>query len=212
MPIYYQSNTNVWPICQSITNSPISDQSTNLRPIHLSYANARPGWHDSLPTTAPPHTHTHLPQPSKLHCHQLNRQYLSIPCQCIWPFRIYTGNKISMLDPPLVSTVDDFTAIPVANLHSLFQSTNPMPIYWTSVNPTLTHKYKSITHPPSKCQCYKKLPIHYQSTNQCTYPLNQSNPLVLDHPANSPTQCQSEAYLTILVRQPSNPIKTESAS
>ena len=228
MPIHYQS-ANPLPICQYITNPPIQYQSVANLSIHYQFANLWPiyqsqtnpfilcqrstrlTWQSSnhSPST---HTHTHLPQPSKLHCHQLNRQYLSIPCQCIWPFRIYTGNKISMLDPPLVSTVDDFTAIPVANLHSLFQSTNPMPIYWTSVNPTLTHKYKSITHPPSKCQCYKKLPIHYQSTNQCTYPLNQSNPLVLDHPANSPTQCQSEAYLTILVRQPSNPIKTESAS
>ena len=216
MPIYYQSanpipicgqSVNPLPIRQSLTNLPISDQSIYPMPT-LDQADMTVFQPQPLHT----HTHTHLPQPSKLHCHQLNRQYLSIPCQCIWPFRIYTGNKISMLDPPLVSTVDDFTAIPVANLHSLFQSTNPMPIYWTSVNPTLTHKYKSITHPPSKCQCYKKLPIHYQSTNQCTYPLNQSNPLVLDHPANSPTQCQSEAYLTILVRQPSNPIKTESAS
>ena len=95
-PIKCQSVANL-PICQSITNLPISDQSTNLRPIHLSYANARPGWHDSLPTTAPPHTH--LPQPSKLHCHQFNRQYLPILCQCIWHLCSQKGNKIFMLDP-----------------------------------------------------------------------------------------------------------------
>ena len=227
MPIYYQSanpipicgqSVNPLPIRQSLTNLPISDQSIYPMPT-LDQADMTVFQQQPL--------HTHI-------CHN-HRNYtvtssIANTCQsyvnasgiCVHR----RGTRSLCWTQLLVSTEDDFTPIPVANLHSLFQSrtihasllkildpsTNPMPIYWSSVNPTPTHKYKSITHPPLKYQCYTKLPIHYQSTNQCTYPLNQSNPLVLDHPANSPTQCQSEAYLTILVRQPSNPIKTESAS
>ena len=180
MPIYYQSanpipicgqSVNPLPIRQSLTNLPISDQSIYPMPT-LDQADMTVFQPQPLHT----HTHTHLPQPSELHCHQLNRQYLSIPCQCIWPFRIYTGNKISMLDPPLVSTVDDFTAIPVANLHSLFQSwtiyasllqildppTNAMLIYWTMPMPML-HK---VTNPLSI----------YQPMHLSTQPVKSTNP------------------------------------
>ena len=126
---------------------------------------------------------------------------MPIICQCKWPFRSYTGNKLS-------------TGTHHWSRRRMISLRSQSPICTAFFNPGQYMPFycKSWTHLPRQCQfteqcqcqcqCYTKLPIHYQSTNQCTYPLNPSNPLILDHPANSPTQCQSKAYLTLLVRQP----------
>ena len=111
-PIHYQptmQNANLWTICQSITNSPISDQSIYPMPT-LDQADMTVFQQQPL--------HTHI-------CHN-HRNYtvtssIANTCQsyvnasgiCVHR----RGTRSLCWTQLLVSTEDDFTPIPVANLH-----------------------------------------------------------------------------------------------
>ena len=119
-----------------------------------------------------------------------------IPCQCIWPFRSYTGNKNSMLDPPTSLDGGQFHSDP--NNHNISQSwtisahppkildtsTKSMPIQGQSWNdaPILRHSrtnmpihHQSINDPPThRCRSSNNLTISCHFITANSVPIRQS--------------------------------------